>query len=125
MSTQITKGEIMYSVRMETNIFEELASKMLDRFKYELSEYTMFLHDHYHIDRITDNYEIIHAVIAYQVSETVWEFYYQDGILDVAKKTGTVAGETCYLYKLELDSSEDNLEKNLEKSFDDWLKTFI
>lgn len=125
VSTQISEGEISYLVHMETDIFEELASKVLNQFEYELSEYTMFLHNHCHFTRYTDNDDIIHAVTAYHVSENVWEIYYDGSILDVPKNTGTVEGETRYIYKLELDPSDDNQEKTLEKSFDDWLNTIV
>ncbi|MFJ7649159.1 hypothetical protein ACIQ1H_16580 [Lysinibacillus sp. NPDC097279] len=123
VSNQISEGKIIYYAHLETKIFEELASKVLNQFDYELSEYTIFIHNHCHIDRYNDNNHIIHSVTAYQISETVWEFYYEDGILDVPKNTGTVEGQTCYLYKLEIESSKDNLTNTLEKSFDDWLNT--
>ena len=76
VSTQTSEGEISYLVHMETDIFEELASKVLNQFAYKLSEYTMFLHNHCHFTRYTDNNDIIHVVTAYHVSENVWEFYY-------------------------------------------------
>lgn len=125
VSKQMTEGEIIYFIRLETNMFEDLASRVQNHFEYELAEYTMFLHNHYHIERWTDSMEIIHAAIAYQVSDTVWEFYYQDGTFDVEEKIGTVEDEVCFLYKLELDSSQENREEALEKSFDDWISTFF
>ncbi|KMY32034.1 hypothetical protein ACZ11_07645 [Lysinibacillus xylanilyticus] len=122
VSTQITEGGIIYLVYMETDIFEELASKVLNQFEYELSEYTMIMHNHCHFTKYNDNDDIIHEVIAYQVCENVWEFYY-GGILDVPKNTGTIEeGGDYYIYKLELDPSDDNPKKTMEKSLDDWLQ---
>ncbi len=52
VSNQIIEGEIIYFIRMETNMFEDLATKVQIHFEYELAEYTMFLHNHYHMERI-------------------------------------------------------------------------
>ncbi|WP_196426624.1 hypothetical protein [Lysinibacillus cavernae] len=39
------------------------------------------------------------------------------------EKIGTVEEEICFINKLELNSSQENIEDTLEKSFDDWLNT--